>query len=455
MKSQILRSIAITAVGILVAIPAYSQSSRPRRVAKPAPSTTQTDSQKAGSDPLLDVTPTNGSRTTTNNRRSTTPDSTSSEPLLSPVSSPTGTRSNRGTTTSNTASRTTAPAEAQTRPASSGDTTHAYQLLQQKLYDQAAKEAGAISERDPNNSEAWKILGFARLNLKQNAEAADALQRAVDIQKREKQEDPNTADALALAYARNENYERAFPLLTTATERPGAKVDPVMLYYKGVAAYNLKKPVDAEKAFNEAVKADPKDTASLFYLGRIALEKNDLNGAITALNRVTAADPKSAAAWSLLMRSYMQRAALNQDDPQKAAADFQGAVRAGEGLTKVKNDVDSATIFAQALIQTEQYARAAMVLDRFAADPKASGPTLYLLGLSHSRAKNYPKAIVALEKAATKTPNDPNIFKELGYDYEVSKQYAKALSAYQRGEKAAPDDAFFKEGIARVTPYAQ
>jgi tetratricopeptide (TPR) repeat protein len=185
------------------------------------------------------------------------------------------------------------------------------------------------------------------------------------------------------------------------------------------------------------------------------LEKNDFDAAISALNRATVADPKNPAAWQLLTTAYLQRAAKNEDDQQKVAADYAGAVRAGEGLTKVKNDVESATLFAQALIQTQQFARAALVLDRFAAMPDASGPTLYLAGLSHSRAKNFPKAIPALERAAAKTPNDASIFRELGYDYESSKQYAKALGAYQKGAAVAPDDAFFKESIARVSPYAK
>jgi tetratricopeptide (TPR) repeat protein len=462
MKSKLVRMMVLSSASLLVALPLAAQtgSGRPRRV-KPAPAGTEKQSNGG----LLDVVPATGGKTS---NKAPARD-TSNDPLLTPIPSNGGSRArevNPGTnssstdtsggqtdTTTSTPSRNT-PAAAP-GSASGGDTTHAFSLLQQKQYQAAAKEAGDIAQRDPTNAEAWKILGFAKMNLKQNGEAADALQRALDLQRTAKQEDPNTADALGLAYARSENYDRALPLLTTATARPGAKPDAVMLYYQGLSAYHLKKPADAERAFNAAAKADPKDAASLFFLGRIGLEKNDFNAAISALNRATVADPKNPAAWQLLTTAYLQRAATNEDDKQKAAADYAGAVRAGEGLTKVKNDVESATLFAQALIQTQQFARAALVLDRFAAMPDASGPTLYLLGLSHSRAKNFPKAIPALERAAAKTPNDASIFRELGYDYESSKQYAKALEAYQKGAAVAPDDAFFKESIARVGPYAK
>jgi cytochrome c-type biogenesis protein CcmH/NrfG len=81
--------------------------------------------------------------------------------------------------------------------------------------------------------------------------------------------------------------------------------------------------------------------------------------------------------------------------------------------------------------------------------------TFYLLGVAHSRAQNFPKAIAALESAAQKTPNDVNVYREMGYAYEVTKQYAKALAAYQKGSSLAPSDPDLKESIERVKPFAK
>src|SRR5882672_12343026 len=61
----------------------------------------------------------------------------------------------------------------------STDTTHAYQLFQQKHYAEAAKEAKQIANSDPGNSEAWKLAGFSEFYLKQYADAADDLQKAL------------------------------------------------------------------------------------------------------------------------------------------------------------------------------------------------------------------------------------------------------------------------------------
>jgi len=335
-----------------------------------------------------------------------------------------------------------------------GDTTHAYQLLQQKQFAAAAKEAKQLAELHPNDSEAWKIAGFAELNLKQYADSATNLQKAIELQRAAKQEDPNTVDALAQAYVLSEKFDRALPLLVTATNRRGVQPDPLMLYYRGLAEYKTGKPLDAERTFNSVVKLNPKDSLALFYLAQIALGKNDLDGAIASLNRVTVTDPKMASAWTLLVSAYLRRAALTEDTA-KADADYLNAARSGEGLIKLRTDAESVTLFGQALIGSKQYARAAAALDRAALGIDATGVTFYLLGVAHSRANNFPKAIAALQTAATKSPDDVNVYRELGYAYEVSKQYAKALAAYQKGASLAPGDTDFKESIERVKPFAK
>ena len=396
--------------GIVVA-----QSSRPRRVKAQPPPT------KPAEEPLLRPEP----------KSSPTARNSSNRPLID-----------------------VQPVKPVANTVAAGDTAHAYELLQQKQYAAAAKEAKDITAQFPNDAEAWKIAGFAELSLKQYAIAADDLQKALNLQQVAKREDPNTADALAQAYVLSEKYADALPLLTAATTRPGATPDPSLLYFRGLAEYKTGKPLDAEKTFTAVVKANPKDTLSLFYLGQIAIAKNDLDGAIANLNRATVNDPRFAIAWTLLTSAYLRRAALT-DDATKATADYLSAVRAGEGLTKVKTDAEAVTLFGQALIGAQQFARAATALERATVDPGAKPVTFYLLGIAQSRAKNFPKAITALQTAAQKSPDDVNVYRELGYAYEVTKQYAKALAAYEKGLSLAPSDTDFKEAAERVRPFAK
>src|SRR5882724_12543083 len=123
-----------------------AQSSRPRRV-KPAP--------KPAEDPLLRPEP----------KPSPTARNTSNRPLID-----------------------VQPMKPVVNTVGAGDTSHAYQLLQQKQFAAAAKEAKEIAARFPNDSEAWKIAGFAELSLKQYPVAIEDLQKALDLQQVAKRE---------------------------------------------------------------------------------------------------------------------------------------------------------------------------------------------------------------------------------------------------------------------------
>jgi tetratricopeptide (TPR) repeat protein len=226
-----------------------------------------------------------------------------------------------------------------------------------------------------------------------------------------------------------------------------------MLYLRGLAELRTNKAADAERSFNAAVKADPKNAPALLYLGQLAFRRNDFTAAVNMLNRATTVDPKLAPAWELLTHSYLRRAAAAEG--AKAEADNLAAVRASESLVRVRDDEESAALHGQALIFANQYARAATALERAAAKPDAKGTTLYLLGFAHSRAKNFPKAIAALERAAASTPDNAEVYRELGFAAESSKQYAKALAAYEKGLELAPADAYFKESAERVRPFAK
>lgn len=436
------RRAAVLVISLLLftALTAHAQSAgstRPRRVTRQSQRNEAT--QPKTDSGLLDVEPANSGGTTSARRRNNTqPAPENDTPLLNPTAS------------------TPVAATPGTNTAATSDTTRAFSLLQQKQYAAALKEARQITETNPNDSEGWKIAGFAEMNLNQHEAAAADLQKALDLQRAARQEDPFTADALAHAYFLSEKFDRALPLLVAATTRPNSKPDAVTVYRRAVAEYRTGKTAEAERTFNGIVKENPKDAAALYHLGQIAFDRKDLDTAIASLNRATLADARSVPAWNLLTVAYLQRAAtVITTAPEKANADYLSAVRAGEGLTRVRTDAAANILFAQALIGAQQFPRAATVLERATAGPDANPAALYLLGVAQSRAKNFPKAITALERAAAKTPDDVNIYRELGYALEISKQYAKALAAYEKGISLAPDDADFKESAERVRPYAK
>jgi tetratricopeptide (TPR) repeat protein len=344
---------------------------------------------------------------------------------------------------------------AATPPPVKGDTTRAFSLLQQKQYAAALAEARKVSAQFPNDPEAYKIAGFAQLYLNQYQPAINDLNKAQDLLRAAgKPEDTFIHDALAQAYFLSEQYAKALPLLAAATARTAPKADAALLFYRGVAEFRTGHAEDAEKTFNEVVKANPKDTGALFYLGQFAYERNDMTACINFLNRVTVIDPTSTDAWRLLASAHQRRAATVTDATQ-ADADYLAAVRAGEQLTRKSAATEDLLLYAQALIGAKQYAKAVPLLERAAASKPTDGRIFFLLGAAQLRAENYPKAIAAYEQAAKLTPKDANIYRELGYAYEVQKQYAKALAAYEKGAALAPGDQYFQESIARVKPFAK
>lgn len=413
------RFLSVFAIFLLTAAAVEAQSTRPRRTNKQTSQATKTPAD---------------------------------DPLLRPEPQPSPTTARR--TSSNDSLLDVQPVKPVANTVGSGDTKHAYQLLEQKQFAAAAKEAKDLAAQYPNDSEAWKIAGFAELNLKQYADAAKDLEKALELQRQAKQEDPNTESALAQAYVLAERYQEALPLLNTAIARNSAQPDAMMVYYRGISEYKTGKVADAEKSFNTVLKLNPKDSLSLYYLAQISLAKNDLDGAIASLNRATVNDARMTGAWALLTSAYLRRAGTSTD-PSKAEADYISAVRAGEGLIKLRTDAEAVTLFGQALIGSKQYPRAAAALERATTAPDANGVTFYLLGVAYSRATNFPKAIAALETASKKSPDDVNVYRELGYAFEVTKQYAKALAAYQKGAALAPSDPDFKESIERVKPFAK
>ena len=338
--SPVQRLIALIAI-FLFANTAQAQSTRPRRASKqPSQSTTS---------------------------------KTTEDPLLRPAPTPSPTARRTG---ANDSLLDVQPVKPVANTVASADTKHAYLLLEQKQFAAAAKEAKELTATYPNDPEAWKIAGFAELNLKQYEDSAKDLERAVDLQKKSKQEDPNTESALGQAYVLSEKYQQALPLLTAATNRAGAQPDAIMIYYRGISEYKTGKTAEAEKSFNQVVKLNPKDSLSLFYLAQISLAKNDLDGAIANLNRATVNDARLTGAWTLLTSAYLRRAATSTDQA-KADADYLSAVRAGEGLIKLRTDAEAVTLFGQALIGSKQYARAASALERATTAQDASGVTFY------------------------------------------------------------------------------
>ena len=195
------RFITVSAIFLLASAALQAQTTRPRRTNKQPAQTTKTPAD---------------------------------EPLLRPEPQPSPTARR---TSSNDSLLDVQPVRPVANTVAPADTKHAYLLLEQKQFAAAAKEARELAESHPNDPEAYKIAGFAELNLKQYADAAKDLEKAVELQRNAKQDDPNTESALGQAYVLSEKYQEALPLLTAAINRNPSQPDSMLIYYRGISEY--------------------------------------------------------------------------------------------------------------------------------------------------------------------------------------------------------------------------
>src|ERR1044072_6436141 len=148
------RFISVGAIFLLAAAAIQAQTTRPRRTNKQTTQTTRTPAE---------------------------------EPLLRPEPTPSPTA--RRSSSANDSLLDVKPVRPFANTVAPADTKHAYLLLETKQFAAAAKEAKDLTESHPNDPEAWKIAGFAELNLKQYTEAVTHLEKALDLQRQAKQDD--------------------------------------------------------------------------------------------------------------------------------------------------------------------------------------------------------------------------------------------------------------------------
>jgi Flp pilus assembly protein TadD len=146
----------------------------------------------------------------------------------------------------------------------------------------------AISAELPDLAEAHYNLGYLYEQRGAMAEAEAEFRRAFELQ-------PQNAPALvALATLtdRRGASEEALRLLEENAPRFG---DNARVHFAlGAAAFNLGRNAVAEPAFEKAIALDAANPEPLYFLGSIALGRNDVPGAIERLEKfVASAAPTS------------------------------------------------------------------------------------------------------------------------------------------------------------------
>ncbi len=146
----------------------------------------------------------------------------------------------------------------------------------------------AIVAAAPNLGPAHYNLAYLYDKKGDVAGAEAEYRRAIEVE-------PGASDsyvALATLLARAQREEDALKVLTDAAGRFAE--DGRFQFALGATAFNMGRTAEAEAAFAKAALLDPANAESLFYLGSLALSRNDVRAAVERLEKYVSVAPESA-----------------------------------------------------------------------------------------------------------------------------------------------------------------
>jgi tetratricopeptide (TPR) repeat protein len=208
------------------------------------------------------------------------------------------------------------------------------------------------------------------------------------------------------------DYEEALELITQCLNR-----DPDIRFgwgIKGQILLRLKRPVDAETAFMEAILHQP-DAFAYFGLGQTLRARKEWVGAAEAFKKATELQPELGDTYPLLGQALQQ---CNNTD--KAISAFQQAIKLGqlsEGYFGLGLAYKQKKEWQEALNAFE----AATV-----ADPQFALAYSYL-GTAYEKCHNLEKAFLAHQKAVEIDPNNKHMLYSLAYTQSQAGLYADAI----------------------------
>ena len=334
------------------------------------------------------------------------------------------------------------------------DWEKAVSLYKQGMYREAIAEFRKVLEEVSDHADSWKFIGLAYYNLKDYKSAIPALEKALEIKRKDSRNDPELFRAIGQCHMLQKNYDKALPYFESLARM---QMNVAANYYLlGVTYANLNRAAEASEAFQKSVKLDPKDADSWYYLGVAHFRAGRLNDAIVALRSGITADPKNIEMLGLLTESLLRQGATETDE-KKANTYFEEAIRVATSLKTLREDATSLELLGRAFLSAKKYTNAEMTLARALEVSKPPTATLYFnLGFAHAQNKSWARAAEMLSQADKLNPGDFNTLYYLGYVYENLRRYQPALDAYNRAyEASGRSNADLKASIDRVAPLAK
>ena len=322
----------------------------------------------------------------------------------------------------------------------SAETTSAKLYMQQKNWQKAEESLTKALAKNPNDEEAWFLLGQTRLEIRNFSGMNDAY-----------------AKALALSDAHKAEISRNRLAVWAASYNEG-----VAFYNKGrdTAAYYDK----AIESFNTAVLMQP-DSAGTYFVAALArYAKSDIPGAITTLETAIQKKADYPEASRFLGQLYYMEAGkkIEAKDEAGAAPLLAKSVTAFETAYKYEpENAENITNLIEGYERTKQPEKALALTENAVAKDPTNKTFRYAYGVFLLRQEKFEQAIVQFNEAIKIDPEFNDATYNLGVSYlnwsvamkeEADKKYEEARKA---GQKNIKEDLAYKEKLKLALPYLE
>ena len=298
-----------------------------------------------------------------------------------------------------------------------------WQLWQQRKMGEAAALFQQAVELDPEGSNAWNGLGWARLNSGDSEGAIKAFEKCVTLEP----EHPAGLNGLGQAYLALGDFKSAEKfLLKAAPQAPAAHFGLARLY---LLTGDYKK---AQTWIKKALREQPGDPSlkAMLAAAREGKIPDDLRKQIEPVGKEdrSAATDAAAAGW----RQF------NEGKFRSAERSFRRALAKDPENGAALNGLGFSLLVSGKAASAKQYFEKCLELD-----PDAAGPMNGLARCLKAEGK-VDEAIEVWERMAKKYPGPNAAAVGLAMTYVERKEFGKALPFAEELAKSAPDNAEFR-----------
>lgn len=256
-------------------------------------------------------------------------------------------------------------------------------LFEEKRFSECEAAAREMTQCDPSNVFAWKVYGGVLAQLKQNASALPALQKALSLDHR----DPEIHNALGVVLRNLHRHDEAIETLRQALS---LRADYAEAHNNlGTALCESSREPEAEASFRQALAINPNYAQAHSNLGNVLKALGRLEEAEASYREALALQPNYAEALSNLSAALKDQGRLHE-----AEAICRKALELQPNLAEAHNNL--ATVFKESgrLAEAENSCRKALSLQPDLPDPHCNlGNVLKDLGHFDDAVACYTRAL--------------------------------------------------------------